>query len=134
MKELHFEYHMRLSFDRPVEKHRFTLKCIPLSNERQDIRISEINVFPNEFISTDLDSFGNHCIYGYAEGKHDHFSVDVIGDARTGLCAYETAKEDHQLGGFRYQTKHTEPGEAIRKFAGQFHFPESVTAEDSRIF
>lgn len=37
MKELHFTYRMRLSFDPPVEQHRFTLKCVPHSDARQEI-------------------------------------------------------------------------------------------------
>ena len=51
MKELHFEYKMRLEFSSFVEKHRFTLKCIPRSNERQEIENLEVMVYPKEFLS-----------------------------------------------------------------------------------
>lgn len=119
MKELHFIYEMKLTFDTPVEKHRFTLKCVPRSNERQEISELEVEVFPKEFLSTDEDSFGNHCIYGYSEGKHDHFSVQVKGKARTGLAPRETAGEEHCVGMYRYQTDYTNPGPCIREFASQ---------------
>ena len=130
MKELHFEYRMKLSFCNPVEKHRFTLKCIPLSDERQKISDLNVEVFPKEFLATDKDSFGNYCIYGYSEGKHDYFSALVSGTARTGLAPWESAKADHHLGMFRYQSEYTVPGPCILSFARQFSFSDDATALD----
>ncbi len=130
MKELHFEYHMKLSFDTPVEKHRFTLKCIPRSGERQEISGLSVDICPKEFLSSYEDSFGNMSIYGYAEGKHTQFSALVAGIARTGLATFETAKEDHKIGMYRYQTDYTVPGPAIRSFADGISFsPEDTCLE-----
>lgn len=117
MKDLQFEYKMNLSFTPPVANHRFTLKCIPLSNERQELSDVEVEVFPKEFLSTDDDSFGNRCIYGHAQQPHDHFSVLVTGRARTGLASYETGGAKHLVGMYRYQTDYTRPGEKICAFA-----------------
>lgn len=128
MKELHFEYKMRLEFSSFVEKHRFTLKCIPRSNERQEIENLEIMVYPKEFLSNAEDSFGNRCIYGHAEGKHDHFSFKISGTARTGLAPSETAKESHLIGIYKYQTEYTRPGPCIQAFARQFSFGPNTTA------
>ena len=122
MKELHFEYKMRLDFSSLVEKHRFTLKCIPRSNERQEISDLEVMVYPKEFLSDAWDSFGNRCIYGHAEGKHDHFSFRVTGTAKTGLMPHETAKESHLIGIYKYQTEYTKPGPCLQAFAGHFTF------------
>lgn len=119
MKELHFEYRMKLSFDSPVEKHRFTLKCVPRSDTRQQILTLQTSVHPKEFLSSSLDSFGNYCIYGYSEGKHDYFGVTVSGTARTGLADLEPAGEDYQIGLFKYQTACTYPGPAVRTFFDQ---------------
>ncbi|MDO4324220.1 MAG: transglutaminase family protein [Lachnospiraceae bacterium] len=127
MKELHFEYHMKLSFDTPVEKHRFTLKCVPRSGERQEISDLSVDVYPKEFLSTYKDSFGNACIYGHAEGKHDHFSALVTGKAKTGLAPSETAREDYQIGLYRYQTNYTAPGPVIRAFADRIPFAPDAT-------
>lgn len=127
MKELHFEYHMKLAFDTPVEKHRFTLKCVPLSNERQEISELNVEVYPKEFLSTDEDSFGNYCIYGYSEGKHDHFSALVTGKAKTGLASWEPAKEAHLIGVYKYQSDYTKPGPCIHTFAEQFSFGSGTT-------
>lgn len=127
MKELHFEYKMRLDFSSLVEKHRFTLKCIPRSNERQKISDLEVMVYPKEFLSEAEDSFGNRCIYGHAEGRHDHFSFRVTGTAKTGLSPWETAREEHLIGIYKYQTEYTRPGPCIREFAGRFSFGEKAS-------
>lgn len=128
MKELHFLYEMKLVFDCPVEQHRFTLKCVPRSSSRQEISELAVEVFPKEFLSTDEDSFGNHCIYGYSEGMHDHFSVRVEGRARTGLAAWEPAREEHCIGIYKYQTDYTKPGPALTAFAGRFTFAPDMNS------
>lgn len=117
MKELLFEYDMSLDFQPPVEEHRFTLKCVPQTDERQLIRQLDVEVYPKEFLSTDEDSFGNYSIYGYTKGKHDRFFARVHGRALTGLAPWLTARAEHQVGLFRYQTDCTRPGPAILAFA-----------------
>ncbi|MGN0479387.1 MAG: transglutaminase domain-containing protein [Hominenteromicrobium sp.] len=116
MKELHFVYRMKLDFETPVEKHRFTLKCIPRSDERQRIEDLQVEVYPKEFLSEGEDSFGNSCIYGYSEGRHDHFSVRAAGKAVTGLAPWQTEPAPQRAALFKYQTPHTEPGPCIRSF------------------
>lgn len=133
MRELHFEYKMRLEFSSFVEKHRFTLKCIPRSNERQEIENLEIMVYPKEFLSNAEDSFGNRCIYGHAEGKHDHFSFKVTGTARTGLSPWEMARESHLIGIYKYQTEYTKPGPCIQAFAGNFSFGPNTSDYDKAL-
>ncbi|MCD7735729.1 MAG: transglutaminase family protein [Lachnospiraceae bacterium] len=120
MKELLFEYDMNLVFSPPVEEHRFTLKCIPRTDERQFIKQLDVEVYPKEFLSTDEDSFGNYSIYGYTKGKHDRFFARVRGQARTGLAPCLTARAEHQVGLFRYQTDCTRPGPNILSFADTF--------------
>ncbi|MCD7885400.1 MAG: transglutaminase family protein [Lachnospiraceae bacterium] len=120
MKDLLFEYDMHLDFEPPVEEHRFTIKCIPQTDERQLINRLDVEVYPKEFLSTDKDSFGNYSIYGYTKGKHDRFFARVRGQARTGRAEYLPAKEEHLIGLFKYQTDYTRPGPAILEFAKQF--------------
>ena len=95
MKELHFEYRMKLVFDHPVREHRFTLKCIPRSNERQEIRDLFQAVYPMEFLSSSEDSYGNHCMYGFSDRQHDHFSVLVKGTPSQCLSPSEEASESY---------------------------------------
>lgn len=133
MKELHFEYRMKLTFEPQVEKHRFTLKCVPCSDMRQEITNLSVEVYPKEFLSNDEDSFGNYCIYGYSEKKHDHFSALVTGTAKTGLAPWETAEEAHLIGRYKYQTDYTIPGPCIHSFAKNFSFSSDQTNEEKAL-
>lgn len=65
------------------------------------------------------NAFGNRCIYGYAEGAHDHFSFSVSGTEYNGLQPYENAPSEVGAGMFKYQTAITQPGEALRSFSAQ---------------
>ncbi len=129
MKELRFSYEMKLTFDTPIQKHRFTLKCMPRTTARQEIADLQVAVFPEEFLEEDEDSFGNRCIFGHAEGLHDCFSVKMTGCARTGLHDREPAGELYRAGMYRCQTDYTRPGERLCAFAEQFSF----APEDSNL-
>lgn len=122
MKRLRFQYHMKITFDASVEKHRFTLKCIPLDSGRQLIKELSVEVFPNSFISRGYDSFGNLCIYGYEEQEHREFHVEVAGLAVTGLSEEEQVAKDYQVGYFKIQTPCTLPGPLLRGYHQQFSF------------
>lgn len=133
MKNLKFHYAMKLSFDSPICNHRFTLKCIPQSNDRQQISRLLIDVYPNRFLSEDLDSFGNLCIYGHSEQEHSEFHIDVKGEAKTGICPCETAEDIYRVGYYKYQTEYTRPGEAICKYHRQFGFSQELSNEEKAI-
>lgn len=68
--------------------------------------------YPKHYRSTQVDSFGNRCIYGAAIEFHDHFSVDVTGEAEVSSCGLTSG----QTGIFKYATNLTRAGENIRKF------------------
>jgi len=117
--KLHFRYYMKLSFSDSVEKHRFSLKCIPKTDAKQQITITKQEIYPSSFISEGMDSFGNRLIYGYEENQHKYFFFDIEGDAVTGISKREkdaAEKEDAGLALMKYQTEITEPGETIREF------------------
>ena len=116
MKTLHFSYRMNIDFSVPVTQHRFTLKCIPGSNQRQRLEALSVEIYPNYFLEHAEDSFDNHCIYGYCETPHDHFSVSVTGTAVTGLSHYETAADAYKLGMYKYTTCYTKPGESLKNY------------------
>ncbi|MCM1288203.1 MAG: transglutaminase family protein [Clostridium sp.] len=126
MKNLKFHYRMRLSFDVPIREHRFTLKCIPLDSDRQEIYDLEVDVYPNEFISKDFDSFGNFCYYGYAKNEHNKFYIDVMGKARTGLADCESESQIHKIGFYKYQTEYTKPGQEMNMFYNSISFSEDA--------
>lgn len=119
MTKLHFRYYMKLSFSDFVEKHRFSLKCIPKSDIKQQITITKKEIYPSNFISEGMDSFGNRLIYGYEENQHKYFFFDIEGEAVTGIPKTEGNSRDKEGAGLalmKYQTEITEPGDAIREF------------------
>lgn len=116
MSRLRFVYYMKLSFSDSVSNHRFSLKCIPQSDERQHIHITHKDIYPNSFISEGRDSFGNIIIYGFEEEIHKHFFFDIEGEAEVGDFTVNNVDAESRLSFYKYQTKVTSPGEAIRTY------------------
>lgn len=134
MRELHFKYAMRITFDSEISQHRFTVKCIPESNERQKIDNLVVSVYPNQSLGQDRDSFGNRCILGFSKLPHDRFEIVVEGDAETGLALSEKGDPVHMLGRYRYPTFYTIPGEKIHSYYEQFNFPDGMSDYDKSVF
>lgn len=126
MKNLRFCYKMQIDFDQPIQKHRFTVRFTPVNTRRQNIEALHTDVYPKEFLSTDEDSFGNICIYGYCHDAHNRFYIDVEGQAVTGLSHYENAADLHRVGMYRYATKYTVPGDTLKNYHKDFHFRENT--------
>lgn len=133
MKELSFSYSLKITFSNPVENHRFTLRCVPLSGTRQQIQSLHTEVVPEESISESIDSFGNFCIFGHALNPHTLFSVTVNGIARTGLAPFEPAGPDHLMGLYRCQTDYTRPGQNLMRFFQGFSFEPGQSNFDKAI-
>ena len=115
MQRLRYSYHMQLNFEEPVREHHFKLRCFPSSDERQKIFNEYINIYPTHFSSSEKDSFGNMCIYGAANQTHDHFSVDVKGEAEINING-QLKVEAYKAGIFKYETDLTKAGNNIREF------------------
>lgn len=128
MKVLTFDYDMIISFSSPVSKHSFTVKCIPQSSERQNVRKLDYTIFPDSSLSTGFstgkDSFGNYCVYGECDSPHESFEIHVTGEVETGLKTWETGESEHMLGRYRYPTLYTKPGEQIKVYHKKFEFAE----------
>lgn len=116
MKIVGFCYHLKIHFSVPVSDHRFTVRCFPLSDERQQILEVKYSILPNEFLERDIDSFGNLCIYGNAKSRHDVFEVTLSGRAKTGLCACTFARPAYQVGSFCQASKYTKMGKKLTEF------------------
>lgn len=76
----------------PMSGHRFTVKSIPQSNDRQQIQKLDYNIFPDSSLATGFskgtDSFGNYCVYGECDSLHEYFGIHVQGETKTGMCAW----------------------------------------------
>ena len=115
MQKLRYSYHMQLKFEQPVREHHFKLRCFPSSDDRQKIFNENIEIYPAHFSSSEKDSFGNMCIYGTADQPHDHFAVDVKGEAEININGLLKA-EEHKIGIFKFETNLTKAGKEIREF------------------
>lgn len=133
MKKLSFYYMLKIKFSSPVKDHRFTLRCVPRTNERQEIIQKKVHIIPEESLSSSLDSFGNYCIFGHCAKPHDLFMAEVKGVARTGLVPSEYAGEDYQMGRYRYATEYTKPGDSLRLFFSNIKFNGDMSNLDKGI-
>ncbi len=124
MKKLRFEYDMKLLFSGAVNNHRFSLKCIPHDTDMQRIDKLSVSVYPDHILSEDTDSYGNLTLFGYTNDYHNSFGFDIKGIATTGLCDFETSRERHLVGMYRYSTPITTPGRAICDFYNGLHLSE----------
>lgn len=127
MENLNFRYYLKIEFSEPVKNHRFTVKCIPQSDERQFIEEKSIQIFPNESLCEGNDSFGNCCIFGNADLPHQLFEVEVSGHAKVGLASYTKARPNYQISIFRYQTEYTKPGNQLNQFFSEIDFDRCDT-------
>ena len=118
MRNLRFEYHMQLTFELPAFNHHFTVRCEPATDERQHILTEEINIYPKHFDSRQVDSFGNHCIYGIANDAHNYFAVDVNGEAKVENTPRVPALPSHRIGMFRYASELTKAGQKVTEMFG----------------
>ncbi len=82
-----FQYSMSLSFDGAVKGHHYTLKCLPKSTLRQEITALETTLLPKGQNWESSDAFGNRELLGVLTGPHDHFSVQMRGEAVLSLPA-----------------------------------------------
>lgn len=116
MRTLNFRYHLKIEFDKPVTHHSFTVKCVPQTDERQNIISRSESIIPNKFLNRDKDSFGNIYYFGKEDEPHNLFEVTSQGVAVTGLSKGVKAEEDYRLGMFLKQTQFTHPDDKLKEF------------------
>ena len=133
MTRLRYSYHMQLTFEQPVNRHHFKLRCFPSDDGRQKISDEHIEIYPVHFSSTVMDSFGNRCIYGAAEQNHERFAVDVTGLAGIDIDGRLEA-EAHKAEIFKYETELTKAGKGIREFHRSFEPMNWMTAYERAVY
>ena len=114
MKNLRFTYRMSLAFDMPVCEHYFTLRCVPVSNDVQEIKIENNLVAPADCLNESVDGFGNHQYVGQCLGSHDSFEYEVSGTAK--VNGMQVQKEElHPM--YRFPTSYTMPSQELEMYA-----------------
>ena len=62
LKDLLFDYYMRISYAEPVGVCHYTIRCIPAETDRQRPGQMEIEILPEDNHTLGEDSFGNRLI------------------------------------------------------------------------
>ncbi len=109
---------MRILFECPATDHYFSLKAFPPNTGRQTIRDLEVRISPNVTTEYSEDSFGNRYMYGKIPFAHDDFSIEITGQAETGLELFEekAREDDPKIMIFRTQSRYTQMGEELKRY------------------
>lgn len=116
MKQLRFTYHMELRFSEPVTDHHFTFRCLPRTDEMQEITDRQVEIAPCDWTEEGTDSFGNEYIYGVNSSSHSRLYIGVSGHAQTDMAEAITAPPFEDCGIFLMNGPLTEPGKALLEF------------------
>lgn len=122
MKFLKFTYRMSLKFDGPVCDHCFALRCVPVSNDVQEITITQKDVCPAEYLNEMEDGLGNHKIVGQCMSEHDKFEYEVGGTAKV-YGMQEIKEELHPM--YRFPSKYTKMTNELQSFLSQMQLSGS---------
>ncbi|MGN1135357.1 MAG: transglutaminase domain-containing protein [Oscillospiraceae bacterium] len=117
MKKLSFEYSTGLLFANEINSHCFTLRCLPVSDDRQIIGDLRCIITPDDKgIWCSNDSFGNSLLCGRIPEAHNSFSFKIKGIASV-KSVYRISGEAPYFYGF--SSKLTEPTDEIMSFFGR---------------
>lgn len=128
MKQLHFDYFMKIAYSEAVSLCHFTIKCFPKNTLRQRVEGVAVALTPAVPYSIGTDSFGNRQIYGRDDISHHMFSFRITGKVRTGDCLWEEEADEDQIAVFRHSYGMNRAGASLRayydKVAGKL--PEDI--------
>ena len=131
MKKLKFIYERRLLFQNEVEQHYFSLRCIPLQNELQQINHLDFEMSPYEGLSQSKDSFGNHLYTGCIKKPHNQFYFRVEGQAMVqgGPC-----KDEKLVSLFKYPSQYTQLEGQLKNYFETLDIPAFHQVLDKALF
>jgi len=88
-----FQYQTELVFSLPASEHRFLLRILPQSDDRQLIKSLSwrIDPSPADTLWQTVDGFGNDALAGQIKAPHGHFSFGIEGIAEVSGEPYTAA-------------------------------------------
>lgn len=116
VKTLHFDYCMEIKYSVDVSWCCYTIKCIPVDNERQRISNLKINITPETRPEWSKDSHGNRYLFGCNEMKHSYFKFHISGDADCGNAMYESKSSECEEMIYRHGHGLTVPGVQLKQY------------------
>lgn len=114
MRRLAFSFRLRLDFSAPVQKHHYTLRCLPTDASHQRVLSAALRVEPEAHTITSADACGRYD-FGCVAPAHAGFEASAEGCVLSALEDGEPAAPDCQLGPYRMFTPLTAPGPSIRR-------------------
>ena len=83
MKTVFFQYQTELAFSSPASEHKFLLRILPQSDNRQLIKEMEwyVNPSPADTLWQTVDGFGNNALAGHISAPHSLFRFGLDGSA-----------------------------------------------------
>lgn len=127
MKKWKLNYALCSTFDGPVTKHSFSLRCFPREMILQKVENLNIDVEPCSGFSRGRDSFQNLLVTGCIENAHEIFQVHVSADVAKGAGDEPDSRESYRLGMYKTPTSMTKCGVGLNSFYEKI---EKRTAED----
>jgi len=107
LKFVRFQYHTELAFSSPASEHRFLLRILPHSDNRQQIKNLSwrIDPSPADTLWQTVDGFGNDALAGRISAPHSYFRFEIEGAAEVSGEPYTTGGEPPRI--FLYPTELT---------------------------
>jgi len=116
LKSVSFRYQTGLTFSSPASEHRFLLRILPQSDNRQRIKDLSwrIDPSPADTLWQTVDGFGNHALAGHISAPHDYFLFGIEGTADVSGEPYTADGEPPRV--FLYPTELTRPDRGLVDF------------------
>jgi len=107
LKTVRFQYQTELAFSSPASEHRFLLRILPQSDNRQQIKKLSWRIDPSiaDTIWQTVDGFGNNALAGQISAPHRHFRFGIEGIAEVSDEPYINSGEPPHI--FLYPTELT---------------------------
>ena len=94
MNHVRFQYQTELNFSSPASEHKFLLRILPLSDNRQKINKLSWRIDPpTETLWQTVDGFGNNALAGSINAPHNRFSFGIEGTAEVSGEPYTVSCE-----------------------------------------
>jgi len=117
VKHLEFWYRTTFIADGQVTGQRFTLRCLPYTDELQLAGTVSISITPSDFVRTAVDQWGNPVLYGVCREEHNTLNVEISGVVSSNRSQRQRERHIYGMEPFRYPTPLTAPDANLRHFA-----------------
>jgi len=130
LKTVRFKYQTELAFSSPASEHRFLLRILPQSDNRQQIKnlAWHIDPSPADTLWQTVDGFGNDALAGYISMPHNYFHFGIDGVAEVTDEPYTIAAPPPRV--LLYPTELTRAHNAIADFYNDINTSAPANALD----